>query len=195
MGLCSARHHSGQPSCSGGCEGSSTLAFGSSGPKFRKTSPSHWDAQVPLFYTVPSLLLQLTKCTSNSITAFGVGNTSSTDHSIIYLFCDQATQDGCSLALFTAPAQPVPASSAPFVPMTYLPALCPRPQLVMLIKGVLRAVPLCWFPWKLMNKPGINSPYNWQSSLPSGSKTPILSCLLSAEHYEVGRWGVGVGRG
>ena len=47
---------------------------------------------------------------------------------------------------------------------------CPRPQLVIIIKGAVRGLPFCLFPWQWMSQPDVSYPYNWQSSPSPRSK-------------------------
>ena len=67
---------------------------------------------------------------------------------------DQATQDGYFLSLYTSPAWPVPASPITLLKILTFPHTCFLwPQLlIVLIKGVVRGVLLCWFPWQLMTQ-------------------------------------------
>lgn len=67
---------------------------------------------------------------------------------------------------------------------------CPRPQLVIIIKGAVRGMPFCLFPWQWMSQPDVNYPYNWQSLLPPGAKTAATSCR---QHMARCRWSVSPG--
>ena len=56
--------------------------------------------------------------------------------------CSQAPSGGCSLALCT----PMPASRPP-CSLIYLP-IAPGPSWwIVLTKGAMQGMPLCWFPW------------------------------------------------
>ena len=61
--------------------------------------------------------------------------------------------------------------------MTDLPTYLPQAQEVShLIKGVVRAVPLCWFPWEPMSQLDVNSPTTGNIPFPLLPRQRLLPC-------------------